>query len=98
MIEAEQAIKNATTAINEFLSGNLNNNDFSQLLVEEVEHDEDDNQWLITLGFNLQKPNTDTFKNIGLTLKSDRKYDRKYKIFKINDQTGDVLSMKIRTI
>lgn len=92
MIEVKQAIKNATIAVDEF----LNQVNFSQLQVEEVEHNENKKEWLITLGFNISKPNT--LKNIGLTLQGDQQYDRKYKIFKINDQTGEVLSMKIRKI
>ncbi len=94
MIEVAQAIENATTAANEFLSSTK----FSQLQVEEVEHNRLDDQWLITLGFNILKPDTKAYKNIGQILQGDQQYDRKYKIFKVSNQTGDVLSMKIRKI
>ncbi len=94
MIEVTQAIKNATTSAAEFLSSTH----FSQLQVEEVEHNTPDKQWLITLGFNILEQKT--YKNIGRILQNDhdQQYDRKYKIFKVNDQTGEVLSMKIREI
>jgi hypothetical protein len=50
--------------------------------VEEVELTEDEQFWVITLGYS-----PDFFAT-----------DRKYKTFKINSATGEVISMKIRTL
>lgn len=58
--------------------------------LEEVELSEDKQFWLITLGFervNLNNP-----------LQVVPQYIREYKIFKINAETGEVESMKIREL
>ncbi|MCG9229894.1 hypothetical protein L3X65_11985 [Vibrio diabolicus] len=55
-----------------------------EITVEEVEKDE--THWLITLGFAQRS----------YSLNSPR--DKDYKIFKVNNETGEIESMKIRTI
>ena len=63
--------------------------DISGELVEEVELDDTQNYWLITLSF----PVTDNAASPFLP-----KTARKYKLFKIDAQSGHVESMKIRTL
>lgn len=92
MVEVKEAITKATQAAQEYL-GNFEND--SDLKLEEVEHNHSENQWLITLGFNERKINI--LHNIGKAF-SDNQYIRKYKIFNIDENTGEVLSMKIRNI
>lgn len=92
MIEVKEAITNATQAAQEYFEDFEN---YSDLKLEEVEHNHSENKWLITLGFNEKKINT--LNNIGLAL-SNNQYIRKYKIFDIDGKTGKVLSMKIRKI
>jgi hypothetical protein len=53
--------------------------------LEEVELAEDDSYWFITLSYPQSDFNVLNFK-------------RKYKIFKIDAKTGDVISMKIRKV
>jgi hypothetical protein len=65
------------------------------LRLEEVELSEDKNFWLITLGFS--RP-ADRAKNPLADLTDSPKYEREYKIFKIDSQTGEVQSMKIREV
>jgi hypothetical protein len=76
----------------------------SNVALEEVEFLEDDNCWLITLGFDepkkisgihlsgiqMSKSITDLF--------GPASPARKFKIFKVNAKTGRVLSMRIRKI
>lgn len=94
MVEVKEAITKAIQTAQEYFE---DFESYSDLKLEEVEHNHSKNQWLITLGFNEKKINT--FKNIGITLSGgDEQYIRKYKIFNIDDNTGKVLSMKIREI
>lgn len=58
------------------------------LRLEEVELSEDKQFWLITLGFDCINSND--------PLQEVPQYDREYKIFKINAETGEVEFMKIR--
>jgi hypothetical protein len=62
-------------------------------LVEEVELDESHNYWLITLSFPVVADPTSPF-SAALFPKTERKY----KLFKIDAQNGNVESMKIRTL
>lgn len=61
--------------------------------LEEAELSEDKQYWLITLGFNRL---VDKTSNPLADLVAIRNYERDYKVFKINAQTGEVQSMKIR--
>ena len=63
------------------------------LRLEEAELSEDKQYWLITLGFS--RPVDKTISPLG-DLLAIPKYERDYKVFKINAQTGEVQSMKIR--
>ena len=63
---------------------------FRDIRLEEVELTDDKNYWLITLGYELP----DKFKGVlGL-----QEFRREYKLFRINAQTGEVESMKIRSV
>ncbi len=64
------------------------------VLVEEVELSEDGRYWLITLGYNLPNEPPDVW---GL-LDAGGKQHREYKTFKIDRETGEVRSMKIRKV
>lgn len=61
-------------------------NDMVNLSVEEIEKDEASNAWLITLGIAEQS----------FSINSSRNKD--YKIFKIDIDSREVISMKIRKV
>ena len=61
--------------------------DVNNVQLEEVEISEDEKFWMVTLSYD----DTDRF---GMTYNRSRKY----KIFKIDSNTGGVLSMKIREL
>ena len=65
---------------------------FSNVLLEEVERDEEDgtSYWLITIGFTEQKQEVGP---LGPFASS-----RRYKRFRIDAETGEVVSMKIRPV
>ena len=82
MINVKEAVQKAA----EYFA-DLYPNKFPRVLVEEIERTNGD--WLITLGFDdvpdffSQLPRTPT---------------RRFKLFKIDGQTGEVLSMRIREV
>ena len=65
---------------------------YSDILLEEVEYDDDGNSWSITLGYSIPNPAD----SLPLALKLPG--HRKYKVFKIDAETGNVRSMKIRSL
>jgi hypothetical protein len=96
MIDVKQAVQ----AAREFLVNLYHEAEIRDVLVEEVELSEDSRNWLITLGFSAPKPAT-----VGDEKQAKRvaeligpRYERWYKLFTIDSETGEVKSMKIRTI
>ena len=82
MINVQEATKKAIAYMESFYSGLQN------IQLEEVELEDDRNHWQITLSFLDQE-------SMGLPIYPRPK---KYKIFRIDSTTGDVISMKIRDI
>ncbi len=76
-------------------------NQVQDLRLEEVELSEDKRFWFITLGF--ERPVVQRKNSLANLLPApasppDYKYEREYKIFKIDSETGEVQSMKIREL
>lgn len=69
----------------------------AEVALEEVEFSEDENYWLITLGFNSEaksaRPALMTAANLFGPAMA-----RKYKVFKVDARTGKVVSMRIRKL
>lgn len=82
-ISAQDAAQNAMKYYQQ-LSGDYNNS-----TIEEIELSEDGKEWLITLGIRVS---TSTAVMIYAQM------EKSYKIFRIDAENGDVLSMKIRTV
>ncbi|GAA4399495.1 hypothetical protein GCM10023187_11430 [Nibrella viscosa] len=68
--------------------------DIDGALIEEIEMDDAQNSWLITLSF----PVTELDQVITPFLPIGKQKERKYKIFKIDAESGKVVSMKIREL
>jgi hypothetical protein len=78
-IAARQAAVAAAAYLSQIVGPGLNP------VVEEVELDDTDRYWLITLGY--QAPGAFPFAG-----------SKEYKVFKVDSYTGEVVSMKIREI
>jgi hypothetical protein len=94
MIDVKEAVMLAFNEVE-----NLYGEHIFDLLLEEVEMTEDENYWLITVGFSL--PNTRSGKLPGAHVSKTvaaalGRYERKYKVFKIDRRNRKVLSMKMR--
>ena len=97
MIDVKEAARNAA----EYFAGWYADQKYSDILLEEVEYDDDDNVWLITLGYSpprsIPEDMRDQLSPLS-PLSSFATRERKYKVFRIDAKTGKVLSMKIRTL
>lgn len=96
MIDVKEAVKIAEdTLVTLFPSEKL-----ADLELEEVEISDDEKYWFITLGFSIPKAKsgkTDSPLSKMLT-EREKELARKYKIFRINAETGKVQAMKIREV
>jgi hypothetical protein len=84
MIDVKQAAQSASN----FIAGLYSNETISDVRLEEVELSEDGKHWLITLSFPLPA-------SLGVMYLGGA---RQYKLFKVDANTGEVLSMKIRDV
>jgi hypothetical protein len=82
-IDVRNAVENAAEYLKSFYPECRN------ILIEEVELNEADNEWLITLSYLYDET------GYGHSLLSGPK---KFKTFKINSLTGTVISMKIKDV
>ncbi len=85
MIDVKQAAQLASN----FIVGLYSDETISDVLLEEVELSEDSKYWLITLSFPAPASSVNAILGIR---------GRRYKIFKVDTETGEVLSMKIREL
>jgi hypothetical protein len=86
MLSVKDAAKNALNFYKDIYP------DINGELIEEVEFNADRHHWLITLSFPV-KSEPQSLSNL-----LQPKIERKYKIFEINAENGNVESMKIRTL
>lgn len=91
MIDVRTAVNAAT---NYLLSIQDIMGDLQDMRLEEIEPSEDKRYWLITLGFDIPAKAQSTLEMFNYS----RKYERKYKLFKVNSETGEVEAMKIREV
>ncbi len=93
MIDVKQAVKVAA----EYLVDLYAPDAFSDVQLEEVELTEDENYWLITLSYKKPMTEVNLLGPIGI-MADLAKNEKGYKIFKIEADTGKVVSMKIRIV
>ncbi|MGI2909138.1 hypothetical protein [Tolypothrix sp. VBCCA 56010] len=72
-------------------------NSINDILLEEVELSENQKFWYVTLGFS--RPVAKTERSlIPDAISLTTKYEREYKIFTVDAETGELKSMKIREV
>lgn len=99
-IDLRKAVQSVRDYIVEF--NDILENDLDGVMVEETELSEDDKYWLITIGFNRKiDPREQNIAAFGIAsgiLAKEGKattIKRDYKIFQVDSNTGEVVSMKI---
>lgn len=97
-VDAKQAAKLSLEYFKELFP----NATISNIALEEVELLEDENRWLITLGFDEPpRPRTSSHVQINKSfadLFGTASPTRKFKVFKVDARTGKVISMRIRKL
>ncbi|MCA1630377.1 MAG: hypothetical protein LC785_04065 [Acidobacteria bacterium] len=83
-------VKQAAQLASDFIVGLYSDQTISDVRLEEIELSEDERHWLITLSF----PSPVTSNVLGLPVAGRRQY----KILKVDRESGEVLSMKIREL
>ncbi len=98
MIDVKEAVKIAGDTFATLFSSEKS----ADLELEEVEISDDEKYWFITLGFSVPKAKSekeDSPLSRMLTFtEREKEHIRKYKIFRIDAQTGKFHSMKIREV
>lgn len=84
-------VKQAARLASDYFNGLYEEQGLKNVRLEEVELTEDGKYWLITLSYPVQA-------ETGIIPTLNLMPVRQYKIFKINAETGDVVSMKIRKV
>lgn len=73
--------------------------DAQDILLEEVERDENDKFWLITVSYLATAPKRAGIATPGTAMEGlFPRFERRYKSLKVDAQTGEVVSMKIREL
>jgi hypothetical protein len=91
------SIKQAVTAAYDYLAelSDLIKTDLADLRLEEIELSEDQQFWLVTLGYDRALKNN-LLPALGLPERTQ--YQREYKLLKVNAETGEVEALKIREV
>jgi len=94
MIDVKQAVAAAMKEAVEF----YDEIEIKGLQLEEVEKSKNGKEWLVTLSFFVpdQKPPANVLEQTMQSGIGNKRYERKYKVFKVETGTGSVTSMKIR--
>lgn len=92
MVDVTSAVMSARNYLQNIQ--HLLENPLENLRLEEVELTEDEQYWLITLGYDITgKPET-----LPQMFGPSANQNREYKLFRINSDDGKVEAMKIRTV
>jgi|DewCreStandDraft_4_1066084.scaffolds.fasta_scaffold154309_1 hypothetical protein len=100
MIDAKQAVNTAY----KFIHNLYESEELIDLALEEIELSSDEKYWLVTLGFTrllskpLEKKVVAPWVSIAEALQAEQQAVREYKIVKVDAETGDATSMKIRKV
>jgi len=95
MVDVKNAVTAAVNAAGLLYSGK----DIIGLQLEEVEKSEDGKYWFITLGFSVPDEIPPAkLPAITAAIFPEKKYERKYKVFKIDADSAEFISMKIREV
>jgi len=87
MLDVKEAVRVAT----EYIQTLFSEKQIPELRLEEVEMSEDGKFWDVTMSFVVREATA--YLSLGDSAKT-----REYKVFKVNAETGQVQSMKIRKV
>lgn len=93
-------VKKAIQAAKESLLALYSDTEIKDLLLEEVELTDDEKYWDVTLGFSVPSIAPSVTNRLSQSLEEFEppKHERRYKLFKVDADDGEVKSMKIRWV
>lgn len=93
-------IKEAVQKAREYADDLYDGEQIKNLLLEEAVFDEEEKNWLITLGYDSSRVKREVPSGLASALTSMSKEEtlREYKVFSINGESGNLISMKLRKI
>ncbi len=96
MIDVKEATQQALSYFEELYGQDA----FSNVLLEEVERTEENGTpyWFVTIGFTHEEARREEEQQDPLGVFTSSGPRRRYKRFKIDGETGEVVSMKIRSV
>ena len=89
MIEIKKAVQAAFALLSEL----YDTKKYKDMLLEEVQLSNDKASWLITIGFSRPAPSINIMESFG-----SKKYVRTFKQFRIDAETGQLISMTNRQL
>lgn len=92
------AMKEIVDTAIQFLHQLYDQKELRNVMLEELEHSEEDSLWLITLGFDAPYYDNSVAFNLSQALQKSPSSQRVYKTIQIDDQTGEAVAMKIRKV
>ncbi|MBE9063030.1 hypothetical protein [cf. Phormidesmis sp. LEGE 11477] len=96
MVDVTTAVKSASKYLKQVEQ--VMGSELENLRLEEVEKEEGTDHWLITLGYDARSALPPASSLFNDPEDVNWKYERAYKLFRINAETGEVESMKIRKV
>lgn len=91
--KAVLAAQNHLQSLQDMMGENI-----EDLRLEEVEISEDEKHWFVTLGFTVPRVKSESVNQLQIAFSQLNPSSRKYKIFTIDSETGEVRAMKIREV
>ena len=88
-MDVREVVRTAKLYVSEMLA----DEQVSNVGLEEIDHDTESNNWLVTIGFS--RPWNSVRDSVSI-LTGDSAVKRVYRVVTVNDSTGRVLSMKKR--
>jgi hypothetical protein len=87
-------IKQAVATAYDFLQDIYEEQNISDVMLEEIDSSHDDKYWLVTLGFNREQPSVTPLQALSL----QKNMGRVYKVIKVDKKKGKSVSMHIREV
>jgi hypothetical protein len=86
-------VKDAVRIAADYLASLYEGTELRDVLLEEVRLSDDDQYWLVTMGFSRLVSANPIFEALG-----SASFKREYKVFEVSAETGEVRSMRIREV
>ena len=95
-VKIRVGVKDAVAAALKYVAEVLPKNQYSRVTLEEIDIDEKEDFWLITIG--LEEPEPDNSNPLAAAARQQQSRKKEYKMVRVDARTGNVRSMTIRSV